>query len=106
MHDSCAPTSNQIRQGDDFLASAIPAIMASSAFTNGGLILITWDESEMGDFPIGMIALGASVTPGHVSMIHYTHGSTLRTVEEIFGVPLLRGAMTSTDLSDLIGMTL
>lgn len=105
MHDSCAPTNDRIRQGDDWLATAIPMIMASSAYADGGLILITWDESEGGDFPIGMIALGATVTPGHVSSIHYTHGSTLRTVEEIFGVPLLRDAITSTDLADLIGTT-
>ncbi len=105
MHDTCAPTSNSIRQGDDWLSTAIPAIMASTAYSDGGLILITWDESEGGDFPIGMIALGATVTPGHTSTIHYTHGSTLRTVEEIFGVPLLRDAMTSTDLADLLGTT-
>ncbi len=34
--------------------------------------------------------------------IHYTHGSTLRTFEEIFGVtPLLNDAANETDLSDL-----
>ena len=105
MHNSCAPTNDPIRQGDDFLSRLIPQIMASSAYTNDGLILITWDESEGGDFPIGMIALGPHVVAGHTTSIHYTHGSTLRTVEEIFGVPLLRDAMTQTDLADLIGTT-
>ena len=103
MHDSCAPISDPISQGDTFLSTAIPQIMASDAYRNGGVILITWDESEGGDFPIGMIVLGASVTPGHSSSTHYTHGSTLRTVEEIFGVPLLRDAATATDLADLLG---
>ena len=32
---------------------------------------------------------------------HYDHGSLLRTIETIFGVPPLRGAQTATDLGDL-----
>jgi hypothetical protein len=40
--------------------------------------------------------------PGYANTILYNHGSTLRTVQEIFGVsPLLGGAATSTDLRDL-----
>jgi len=39
---------------------------------------------------------------GYSNRIQYTHSSTLRTVEEIFGVsPLLGGAASATDLSDL-----
>jgi phospholipase C len=106
MHDSCAPTNDPIAQGDTWLSTEIPMILSSAAYADGGLILITWDESEMGDFPIGMIALSATVTPGYSNTIPYTHGSTLRTVEEIFGVPLLRDATTATDLSDLLGTTL
>lgn len=104
MHDSCAPMNNQIAQGDTWLSSVVPQIMESEAFRNGGLILITWDESERGDFPIGMIALGPTVTAGYHNSIHYTHGSTLRTVEEIFGVPTIRAATTASSLSDLIGL--
>ena len=39
---------------------------------------------------------------GYSNTIHYTHGSTLRTFQEIFGVtPLIRDAANQTDLSDL-----
>jgi hypothetical protein len=39
---------------------------------------------------------------GYSNQIHYTHGSTLRTFEEIFGVkPLLRDAAKEKDLSDM-----
>jgi len=38
---------------------------------------------------------------GYQNTIHYTHGSLLRTVEEIFGLPLLGDAKNQTDLSDL-----
>jgi hypothetical protein len=44
------------------------------------------------------------VAKGHAyaNTIHYTHSSTLRTLEEIFGVtPLLGGAAHTTDLRNL-----
>jgi hypothetical protein len=39
---------------------------------------------------------------GYSNSIHYTHGSTLRTIEEIFGVaPFLNDAAKETDLKDM-----
>jgi hypothetical protein len=103
MHDTCAPFYNPVLQGDTWLAHTIPGIMASQAYKNGGVILITWDEGEGSDGPIGMIAL-SSYAKGHgySNTIHYTHSSTLRTLEELFQVsPLLGDAAKATDLRDL-----
>src|SRR5262249_13561091 len=36
MHDSCAPTSNRIKQGDDWLASEGPKILGPRADRDGG----------------------------------------------------------------------
>ena len=95
--------SDSIRKGDDWLAAAIPQIMASNAYKDGGAIFITWDESEGGEFPIGMIALSPFAKGGGYSNgIAYSHSSTLRTMQEIFGVgPLLRDAANATSLEDL-----
>ena len=103
MHDLCAPQNDQIKQGDDWLSTEVPKILASNAYTNNGALFITWDEAEGGDGPIGMIVLSPHARGGGYSnSIHYTHSSTLRTVEEIFGVgPLLGDAANATDLSDL-----
>jgi hypothetical protein len=81
----------------------LPPILNSQAYKDGGIIFITWDEGEGGDGPIGMIVLSPDAKgAGYSNSIHYTHSSTLRTLQEIFGVtPLLGGATTAIDLSDL-----
>ena len=108
MHDSCAPTNNPIAQGDAWLSQNLPAILNSAAYQNGGAIFITWDEGEgsLLDGPIGMIVLSPFAKGnGYQNSIHYTHGSTLRTIQEIFGVtPLLRDASRQNDLRDLFAV--
>jgi hypothetical protein len=104
MHnsDGCQ-TQDEIKNGDTWLSEQVPMIMASNAYQQGGVIFITWDESENGDHPIGMIVLSPFARGGGYSnSIHYTHSSTLRTIEEIFNLtPLLGDASKATDLSDL-----
>lgn len=103
MHDSCSPTNDSIKQGDTWLSQQIAMIENSQVYKNGGAIVITWDEGEGGDGPIGMIVLSPDAKGhGYHNAIAYTHSSTLRTMEEIFGVsPLLGGAQNATDLRDL-----
>lgn len=103
MHDSCAPLNNPVKQGDTWLAAEVPKILASQAYADNGTVLIVWDEAETGDGPIGMMVLSPLAKGGGYSnTVRYTHSSTLRTVEEIFGVtPLLNDAANATDLSDL-----
>jgi phosphatidylinositol-3-phosphatase len=103
MHDTCAPLNDSVKQGDSWLAQNLPIILNSQAYMNGGIVFITWDEGEGGDGPIGMIVLSRDAKGGGYSnTIRYTHSSTLRTLEEIFGVtPLLGDAANATDLRDL-----
>ena len=100
MHDKCKD--NPIENGDTWLSNNVPAILNSLAFQSAALF-ITWDEAATGDGPIGMIVLSPfGKGRGYQNSIHYTHGSTLRTMQEIFGVtPLLGDAANETDLSDL-----
>ncbi len=118
MHNDC--TSNpkpvvpngdyQVKQGDDWLSHEVPKILASQAYQDGGLLIITWDESEFSfsclgaNCPIGFIILSPyAKAPGYSNNIKYDHSSTLKTIEEIFDVhPLLGHAADSgtQDLSD------
>ena len=103
-HDTCAPQYNAVRQTDDWLASAVPMILNSAAYSNNGALFITWDEGGSGsDGPIGMLLLSPLARGGgYFNNIHYTHSSFLRTMQEIFGVsPWLGDAANTTDLSDL-----
>lgn len=104
MHDSfgCA-TLDSVKNGDTWLANEVPKILGSNAYQDGGALFITWDESEGGELPIGMIVLSPKGKGhGYSSSIRYYHSSMLRTVQEIFSVkPLLRDAANQSSLSDL-----
>jgi hypothetical protein len=107
----------KIRQGDDFLAQIVPAIMASNAYKNHGVIVLWWDESESDgvsgdkadDFnhTVGEIIISSRAHQNvngfpYASPVNYTHSSDLRSMQEIFHVgPFLGDAVNANDLSDL-----
>ena len=106
-----------IKQGDDFLSQIVPAIMASDAYKNHGVIILWWDESESDgvagdngdDFnhTIAEIIISKRAHRNvnglpYASPLNFTHSSDLRTMQEIFHAgPLLGDAAGSNDLSDL-----
>jgi hypothetical protein len=102
-------TTDEIKKGDTWLSVEVPKILASNAWKDGGVLFITWDEgdepanplAEASDGPMGMIVLSPLAKRGYGNAVPYTHSSTLRTVETIFGLPFLRDAAKATDLSDL-----
>jgi hypothetical protein len=102
-HNLCDPEDNSVQQIDDWLASQLPLIFNSSAYTNNGAIFITWDEGVGNDGPIGLMLLSPLARGGGYNNSQpYTHSSLLRTVQEIFHVsPMLGDAANATDLGDL-----
>ncbi len=104
MHNAsgCA-TGDAVGNGDTWLAAELPKILASKAYTDNGAVFITWDESEGGELPIGMIVLSPLAKVGYANTTTtFYHSSMLRTVEEVFGVtPLLGDAANQPSLGDL-----
>jgi phospholipase C len=102
MHDSFGcPSTDSAKNGDDWLSREIPKIQASKAYQHAA-IFITWDESEGGDVPIGMIVLSPFAKPGYSNTVAYSHSSMLRTAQTVFNVsPFLGDAANATDLGDL-----
>jgi hypothetical protein len=100
-------TTDLIAEGDAWLSTEIPMIMASQPYQNGGVIFIVWDEgtdslSGASDGPLPMFVVSKDAKAGYANQLAYDHSSTLRTVQELLGVsPLLRNAATARDLSDL-----
>jgi phosphatidylinositol-3-phosphatase len=98
---------------DAFLQKWVPLVMNSPAFKKDGLLIITFDESDStgddaataccgapalpgsdqlagivgpGGGRIGAVLLSPFIEPGTVSSVAYNHYSTLRYVEDIFGL--------------------
>jgi hypothetical protein len=70
------------------LSRELPRILSSPAYSNNGAVFITWDENGYSDnYPIGMIVLSPLAKGnGYASQVPYDHGSTLRTMQEVFAV--------------------
>ncbi len=94
MHDCSIAT------GDTWLSQQVPAILNSTAFRNGGVLFITWDEGSTNAgcctnaaggrvatlviSPLGRTAFQSSVAE--------THYSLLKTIEDSWNLPRLGGA--------------
>lgn len=113
MHNSSGcSSSDEIKNGDTWLSNNVPTVFNSQAYKNNGVIIITWNEGKKtktgtSDGPLGLIVLSpVSKGGGYNNSIHYTHSSTLRTIEEIFNLSFLGDAKNATDLSDLFSVPL
>lgn len=91
MHD-CSTS-----QGDTWLASWVPRILASPAWTTGGVLFITFDEGTTNDGCCRYASGGHIVTlvisplakPHFQSNLPYDHYSLLRTIEDAWSLPEL-----------------
>jgi phosphatidylinositol-3-phosphatase len=102
-HDRSCPgevdTTGGLPRADRFLARWVPVITASPAFQRGGVLVITFDESNTSDTRgccadttasgggrVGAVLLSPLVKPGTVSDRPYNHYSLLKSVEDAFGL--------------------
>jgi hypothetical protein len=100
MHDQCGPRT-RIQPGDDWLKAELPRMIDWVA-SHQGVIFLTWDEGSSGlNKPIPFIAVGPSVKPNFASSVKLDHGSVVKSIEMIFGLPKLDTVAGKTDLSDL-----
>jgi hypothetical protein len=91
-----------IAQGDHFLSIVIPKIMASQAYRDNGVILIWTDETVSTDdtnttLPFVIISPLARGN-AYASRVVYSHSSTLKTMDEIFGLAFQTNAIPASGL--------
>lgn len=94
------PDGDFVHAADRWLAAELPRVIRW-AETHSGVILLTWDQRGSASTNlIPFFAVGAGVKPGP-SPTTYDHGSIVKSVEEIFGLPILDSVKGTRDLSDL-----
>jgi hypothetical protein len=86
---------------DAWLAQTVPTIMATSAWKDGGVLLITWDEGE--DSANSVLTLVIRPDSAHAtSARRYDHYALLATIEDQFGLKRLGAAGGVFAMTDLM----
>jgi phosphatidylinositol-3-phosphatase len=98
MHDKCGNKS-RVSNGDDWLRAELPPMIAY-ANTHSGVIFLAWDEGHE-TRKVPFLAIGPHVKKGFAGKKRYDHGSMIKTVEKIFGLPVLKAVKGSRDLREM-----
>ena len=102
LHDA---HNGSLSTADGWLKTNIGPLLTKSAFTNGGLLIVVFDESYTTDTAHGgghvaCVVIGPKVKPGVKPGTFYQHQSLLRTVMEALGMTSFPGAAaTAADFS-------
>jgi len=96
-HDPANDPVLALQQSDAWLSVELPKILASDAYTRGGVVFLTWDEAvgRNGNslHQVPMIVISPKLkSPGMKVATKLTHASYLATIEEIYGFPKLGAA--------------
>jgi phosphatidylinositol-3-phosphatase len=95
-------------QADAFLSQWVPKILASPAYQQDGVLIITFGEATpaVNGAPVGTLLISKFLTPGSTDTGAFNPDSIFRTVEDLFGLQhIAAGARAGTTSfgSDLLG---
>ena len=102
---------DKLAAADNWLKTNIDPLIASAAFRQGGLLILTWDESVNGDTQNGgghvaTVVISAKAKQNFESATLYQHQSTLRTMAEGLGLTSFPGAAaTAPNMSEFFTAT-
>jgi phospholipase C len=85
-----------IARADRWLSQAVPQIMSSKAWQQGGVLFITWDEGSGEDTRVALLVVARNVR-GHLTM-PLNHYSLLATIADRLGVARLGQSKQATSL--------
>lgn len=89
---------------DAWLSQTVPLILQSSAWQDGGVLYVTWDEGEDGANSVLTLVIHPDPLI-HRSDRSYNHYSLLATIEDELGLPRLGAAAQATPMNDLLATT-
>lgn len=92
-----------IQQGDAWLKSHVPGILASPAFQKHSLLVVTFDEGD-GSTTNQIVTIfgGPAAKPGAISNVSYNHYNLLHTIEQALGLGSLGTHDSAAVMSDMI----
>ena len=89
------------QEADAFLRRFVPGITGSSAWKDGGVLFIVWDEGkETGDNHVVALVISPLVSRGFRSIVRHDHYSLLRTIEDAWGLPCLINACQANTVAE------
>jgi acid phosphatase len=92
------------RIGDDWLRSFVPRITTSASWRDGGVLFITFDESdEESDQRVATFVISPRTPPGFRSDTAHTHYSLLRTIEATWDLGCLAEECHSSTMAEFLG---
>jgi len=94
-------------RADQWLKTTVAPLLSSTQFQSSGLLLITFDESNIADVRNGggrvpLIAFGAKARPGAQSTATYRHENTLKSVCAVLALAACPVASSVVPEDDLI----
>lgn len=92
--------SGDIARGDQWLQTNLPPVI-DFLKSHSGVVFVVWDEAEGTSNLTPFLAVGPTVKTGYVGQGYYTLSSVTKTIEEIYGLPLLPTVSQANDLRDL-----
>ena len=105
MHDCDASTpnctlANRQQVGDKWLHDNLAPLIASPVFQNSGILVLTFDESDLTDMVnggghIATLIIGSKAKAGYKSSTFYRHASVLRLSLQALGLSSYPGAGSS-----------
>jgi hypothetical protein len=102
---------DKLASADNWLKTHIDPVIASASFRQGGLLIITFDESvnsdtQNGGGHVATVVISSKAKQGFESTSLYQHQSTLRTMAESLGLTSFPGAAaTAPNMSEFFGPT-
>lgn len=106
-HDPTNDPVTGLKTSDAWARIEIGKLMQSSAYKNGGVIFVTWDEAEgrggRSKDQIPMIIVSERIkSPGFKSNAAYSHKSYLATVEDLMGLPRLATVTSEASMKEFL----
>jgi hypothetical protein len=103
MHDNCGP--GAIKQGDQWLSTQVPALLATPGFAPGGSDVLFVVADQQADVVVNSAPIPLVIVSPLAKQVRtnaqYNHHSLLATIEDGLGVPRLGSAQGAAPISDV-----